>query len=85
MEVILAVGLLGFGIAVVMRLLSGSLDTLQSVRGANQALTLVPIINLKLENPSVNIPIVDEDGGQTMVGDAREDFQRRFSTRFSNQ
>ena len=78
MEVILAVGLLGFGIAVVMRLLSGSLDTLQSVRGANQALDLVPIINLKLENPSVNIPIVDEDGGQTMVGDAREDFQRRF-------
>ena len=78
MEVILAVGLLGFGIAVVMRLLSSSLDTLQSVRGANQALDLVPVINLKLENPSVNIPIVDEDGGQKMVGNARMDFQRRF-------
>ena len=78
MEVILAVGLLGFGIAIVMRLLSGSLETLQSVRGANQALDLVPIINLKLENPSVNIPIVDDQGGQTLVGDARQDFQRRF-------
>ncbi len=78
MEVILAVGLLGFGIAIVMRLLVSSLDTLQAVRGTNQALDLVPIINLKLENPSVNIPVVDDKGGQSLVGDARQDFQRRF-------
>jgi prepilin-type N-terminal cleavage/methylation domain-containing protein len=78
LEVIIAIGLLGFGVAIVMRLLSGSLETLMVVRGANQALDLVPVINLKLENPSVDIPIVDDQGNQTAIGDANVAFQRRF-------
>jgi prepilin-type N-terminal cleavage/methylation domain-containing protein len=78
LEVIIAIGVLGFGVAIVMRLLSGSLETLMVVRGANQALDLVPVINLKLENPSVDIPILDDNGNQTTIGDADVAFQRRF-------
>jgi prepilin-type N-terminal cleavage/methylation domain-containing protein len=78
LEVIIAIGLLGFGVAIVMRLLSGSLETLMVVRGANQSLDLVPVINLKLENPSVDIPIVDDKGNETTIGDADVAFQRRF-------
>jgi prepilin-type N-terminal cleavage/methylation domain-containing protein len=78
LEVIIAIGLLGFGVAIVMRLLSGSLETLMVVRGANQALDLVPVINLKLENPSVDIPIVTDQGNQTTIGDENVAFQRRF-------
>ena len=84
LEVILAVGLLGFGIAIVMRLLTNSLETLQAVRGANQALDLVPVINLKLEDPSVDIPIDDDKGGLTAVGDSNVAFQRRFFNKIFN-
>ena len=80
----MAVGLLGFGIAIVMRLLTNSLETLQAVRGANQALDLVPVINLKLEDPSVDIPIDDDKGGLTAVGDSNVAFQRRFFNKIFN-
>ena len=67
-----------------MRLLTNSLETLQAVRGANQALDLVPVINLKLEDPSVDIPIDDDKGGQTAVGDSNVAFQRRFFNKIFN-
>ena len=56
LEVILAVGLLGFGVAIVLRLLTGSMDTLKVARAAKHSLDLVPILNAKLSHPGIDDP-----------------------------
>ena len=70
-EVILAAGLLGFGVAIVLRLLSGSMDTLKVARAAKHSLDLVPILNAKLSHPGIDDP-------PEVARDHDMPFQRRF-------
>jgi hypothetical protein len=55
-EVVLAIGLLAFGVAIALRLLTGSLESLQSARASLSALDLVTIIEAKLNNPGIDDP-----------------------------
>lgn len=55
-EVILAIGLLAFGVGIALRLLSGSLESLKAARAANTALDLVPVIEAKLSQPGIDHP-----------------------------
>ena len=55
-EVILAIGLLAFGVGIALRLLTGSLETLKAARSANTALDMAPIVEAKLSQPGIDGP-----------------------------
>jgi len=55
-EVILAIGLLAFGVGIALRLLTGSLESLKAARSANTALDLVPVVEAKLSQPGIDHP-----------------------------
>lgn len=57
-EVVLAIGLLAFGVAIALRLLSGSLESLQTARASLSALDLVTIVEAKLNHPGIDDPPV---------------------------
>lgn len=70
-EVILAIGLLAFGIGIAMRMLTGALESLRTAKSANAAMEVVPIVEAKLEQPGI-------DGPQALNVQSKTPLKRRF-------
>jgi hypothetical protein len=62
LEVVLAIGLLAFGVAIALRMLNGSLESVKTARSVNDAMVIVPLVEAKLTQPGIDSPMVLKGG-----------------------